>query len=117
MARSESLESVSIMMLKTCRAANQAISSCIVIKKNHMAALFPSQVGIMLQHILDDIAVAHLGLDHFNAQVFHRLYKAKIAHHSRYDSIVVVASLAFAYRGRRWPKWYLHRQFGHFHRP
>ena len=42
------------------QGADKPVACRVMIQKYHMAALLSSEIGIMLQHILDDITVSHL---------------------------------------------------------
>ena len=73
---------------KELECRDKAIARGIVIEEDHVAALFATNNGVDLAHLVQNVLVPHLGLHDRNARSIHRFGKAKVTHDCRNYHII-----------------------------
>ena len=68
------------MTASSCRAARDAVTGGVMVKKDQVAGLLTTEIVSLAPHGFDHVAVADLGADQFAAHILHGLFKTHIAH-------------------------------------
>src|SRR4030042_5146195 len=63
------------------KGGEDSVTGRVVIEKDSVARLFPSQVILTSNHLLNDITIAYLRSDHLSTGLFKGFIQADIAHH------------------------------------
>ena len=67
------------------QSRNQAVTGGVVLQEDDVAGLFAADDGAVREHTLKNVAIAHGGLNHFEALLLHSDGEAKVAHDGRDD--------------------------------
>ena len=70
------------------QARQNAVAGGLVLREDDVAALLAADAVAVLDHVLVDVLVAHLGLLVVDARLVQRLVEAEVAHHGRHDRVV-----------------------------
>ena len=63
--------------------------------QHDVAGLFAAEAEPALVESFDDIAIAHLGLDHLDALFLHRQTQTQVRHHGSNQSVVAQVGITF----------------------
>ena len=67
------------------QSRHQAVTGGVVLQEDDVAGLFAADDGAIREHALQNVAVTHGGLNHFEALLLHSDGEAKVAHDGRDD--------------------------------